>query len=375
MTASLRFGRIAGIPVGASWSALLIAGLIAWSLAGSVLPAEVPGLAPAAYWLAGLAGAGLFLGSLLAHEVGHAVVARRAGLRVRGITLWLLGGVALLEDEPATPGDELRVALVGPAVSLALAVAFGLVAVAGAVLAVPPAGGAVLAWLAVGNAALAVFNLLPAAPLDGGRVLRGLLWRRHGSRVRASVTATQAGVWVGAGLVAYGLLGTFTGWGIGTLWTALVGWFLMSAARQERDYAVVRSGLEGLRADQVMAPAPAAAPAWFTVDAFLRNYAEPWQAAALPLRSFDGHPAGVVTAAALAAVPPDRRHIVRAGDVAIPVPALVMVAPDQPVTDLPARLAAGRTVAAVVADGRLLGLITPADLARVAAGGHLRAGV
>jgi len=373
VTASLRFGRIAGIPVGASWSALLIAGLIAWSLAGSLLPAEVPGLAPAAYWLAGLAGAGLFLGSLLAHEVGHALVARRAGLTVRGITLWLLGGVALLEDEPATPGDELRVALVGPAVSLALAVAFGLAAVAGSLAALPAAAVTVAAWLAVANAALALFNLLPAAPLDGGRVLRGLLWRRHGSRVRASLTATKAGVWVGAGLVAYGLIGTFTGWGIGTLWTALVGWFLMGAARQERDHAVARSGLEGLRADQVMTPAPPAAPAWFTVDAFLRNYVEPWQAAALPLRSFDGHPAGVVTAAALAAVPADRRHIVRAGDVAIGVPALVMVTPDQPVTDLLARLAAGRTVAAVVAGGQLLGLITPADLARAAAGGRLRA--
>jgi Zn-dependent protease len=373
VTASLRFGRIAGIPVGASWSALLIAGLIAWSLAGSLLPAEVPGLAPAAYWLAGLAGAGLFLGSLLAHEIGHALVARRAGLSVRGITLWLLGGVALLEDEPATPGDELRVALVGPAVSLALAVVFGLAAVAGSLAALPAAAVTVVAWLAVANAALALFNLLPAAPLDGGRVLRGLLWRRHGSRVRASVTATRAGVWVGAGLVAYGLIGTFTGWGIGTLWTALVGWFLMGAARQERAHAVARSGLEGLRADQVMTPAPPAAPAWFTVDAFLRNYVEPWQAAALPLRSFDGHPAGVVTAAALAAVPPDRRHIVRAGEVAIAVPTLVMVTPDQPVTDLPARLAAGRTVAAVVAGGQLLGLITPADLARAAAGGRLRA--
>jgi hypothetical protein len=267
------------------------------------------------------------------------------------------------------------VALVGPAVSLALAAVFGLAAAAASVVGLPAAIVAVAAWLAVVNAILAVFNLIPAAPLDGGRVLRGLLWRRHGSRVRAAVTATQAGVWVGAGLVAYGLLGAFTGWGIGTLWTALVGWFLMSAARQERDWAVTRSGLEGLRADQVMTPAPAAAPAWFTVDAFLRNYVEPWQAAVLPLRSFDGHPAGVVTAAALAAVPPDRRHIVRAGDVAIGVADLVLLHPGQPVTDLPARLAAGRTVAAVVAGGQLLGLITPADLARAAAGGRLRAAV
>jgi Zn-dependent protease len=373
MTASVRFGRIAGIPVGASWSALLIAALIAWSLAGSLLPAEVPGLAPAAYWLAGLAGAGLFLGSLLAHEVGHALVARRAGLRVRGITLWLLGGVAQLEDEPASPGDELRVAIVGPAVSLALGVGFGLAAVALAVLGGPAVVVAVAGWLALGNAALALFNLLPAAPLDGGRVLRGLLWRRHGSRERASVTATTAGVWVGGGLVAYGLLGAFTGWGIGTLWTALVGWFLVTAARQERDHAVLRHDLGGLRADQVMTPAPAAAPAWFTVDAFLRSYVHPWQAAVLPLRSFDGGPAGVVTTAALESVPPDRRHLVRAGDVAVPMAELLLVAPGEPVTGLAARLAGGRGVAAVVADGRLLGLITPADLARAAAGGHARA--
>jgi Zn-dependent protease len=371
MTASIRFGRIAGIPVGANWSALLIALLFAWSLGGELLPAQVPGLAPAAYWLAGAAGAGLFLASLLAHEIGHALVARRAGLRVRGITLWLLGGVAQLEDEPASPRDELRVAIVGPAISLALAGVFGVAAAALSVVGAPALLVVVAAWLALGNVALGVFNLLPAAPLDGGRVLRGLLWRRHGNRVRAAVTATRAGVWVGTGLVAYGLLGAFTGWGIGTLWTALVGWFLVIAARQERELALLGGGLDrGLRAAQVMTPAPAVAPAWFTVDAFLRNYLEPWQAATLPLRGFDGHPAGVVTAAALYAVPADRRHIVRAGDVAIPMSALVLVGPDEPVADLAARLAGGRTVAVVVSGGQLLGLITAADLARAAGQGE-----
>ena len=364
MTASFRFGRVAGIPVGANWSVLLIGALIALSLATTILPAQVPGLAPAGYWLAAGLGAGLLLASLLAHELGHALVARRAGLRVRGITLWLLGGVAQLEDEPASPRDELRVALVGPGVSLALAVAFGLAAVGLAAAGVPGVIVAVAAWLAVGNAALALFNLLPAAPLDGGRVLRGLLWRRHGSRVRASVTATRAGQVVGAALIVYGLVGAITGWGIGSLWTALVGWFLTVAARQERDQAVLRPRFGGLRAGQVMTPAPVTAPAWFTVDAFLRTYVEPWQLAALPLRTFDNRPAGVVTVAALRAVPEARRHLVRAGDVAIPVADLVVVGPDQPVADLAGRLADGRTVAAVVAGGRLLGLITPADLAR-----------
>jgi CBS domain-containing protein len=265
------------------------------------------------------------------------------------------------------------VAVVGPAVSLALAVAFGLAAAALSVVGGPVLVVAVAAWLALANVLLGLFNLLPAAPLDGGRVLRGLLWRRHGSRVRASVAATRAGVWVGAGLIGYGLLGAFTGWGIGTLWTALIGWFLITAARQERDLAVLGHGLTGLRADQVMAQAPAIAPAWFTVDAFLRDYVEPWQATVLPLRSFDGQPAGVVTAAALYAVPRDRRHIVRAGDVAIPMSALLVVAPDHPVGDLAARLAGGRTVAAVVAGGRLLGIITADDLARATRGERPRA--
>jgi Zn-dependent protease len=373
MTPTLRFGRIAGIPVGASWSAVLIALLIAWSLAGQLLPAQVPALGPAAYGLAGAAGAGLFLGSLLAHELGHAVVARRAGLRVNGITLWLLGGVAQLEDEPASPGDELKVAIVGPAVSLALAAGFGVAAFGLGALGGPAIAVAVAVSLAVSNTVLALFNLLPAAPLDGGRVLRGLLWRRHGNRVRAAVTATRAGVWVGAGLVAYGLLGSVTGWGIGTVWTALVGWFLITAARQERALALLQSQAGGLLARQVMIPAPVTAPAWCTVDAFLRDYVEPWQATALPLRTVDGRPAGVVTAAALYAVPMDRRHIVRAGDVAIPASDLVVVAPEEPVAGLAARLANGRTVAAVVAGGRLLGLITASDLARATHGQPLAA--
>jgi Zn-dependent protease/CBS domain-containing protein len=364
MTASLRFGRIAGIPIGANWSVLLIALLIAWSLATTILPAQVPGLAGGVYWLAGTVGAGLFLASLLAHELGHALVARRAGLRVSGITLWLLGGVAQLVDEPASPRDELRVAAVGPAVSLALAAGFGLVA-AGLVLAGSPAVAvAVAAWLAVGNTALALFNLLPAAPLDGGRVLRGLLWRRHGDRLRASLTATRAGQLVGAGLIVYGLLGAVTGIGIGTLWTALVGWFLTTAARQERDHAVLRHGVGRLRAADIMTPTPVSVPAWFTVDAVLRDHVEPWRATALALHTFEGRPAGVVTTAALRAVPPVRRHLVRAGEVALPTSAVLVVGPTEPVADLAGRLGQARPVAAVVADGQLLGLVTPADVQR-----------
>jgi Zn-dependent protease len=373
MTASLRLGRIAGIPVGASWSVLLIAALFAWSLAGSILPGLVPGLVPSTYWLAAVVATGLFLGSLLAHEVGHALVARRAGLRVRGITLWLLGGVAQLEDEPSSPGDDLRVAIVGPAVSIALAVGFGVAAAALGLLGAPALAVAVLAWLAVGNVALALFNLIPAAPLDGGRVLRALLWRRHGNRARASVTAATAGQVAGGVLIGYGLLGALTGWGFGTLWTVLIGWFLVAAARQERDHAVYRGGLALLRVADVMTPTTALAPAWLTVEALLRDQAAGWHPAgapaAIPLRGFDGQPAGVVTVAALESVPPSQRHLVRAGDLAVPAWAVAVARPDEPASALLGRLHGGSGVAVVVAGGELVGVVTQAQVARAVAGG------
>jgi Zn-dependent protease len=368
MTASLRLGRIAGIPIGASWSVLLIAGLVAWSLAGGLLPTLVPGLVPSAYWLAALVATGLFLGSLLAHEVGHALVAQRAGLRVRSITLWLFGGVAQLEEEPASPRDDLRVAIVGPAISLALAVGFGVAAAGLALLGAPTLAVAVVGWLAVGNVALAVFNLIPAAPLDGGRVLRALLWRRHGNRTRAAVTAATAGQVAGGVLMAYGLLGVLTGWGIGSLWTVLIGWFLLGAARQEREQTVVLDGMAGLRVGDVMTPAQALAPAWFTVDAFLRDHVAAWRPGgtptAFPLRSFDGQPAGVVTVAALESVPPSQRHVVRAGDVAVPAWAVAVTRPDEPISRLVARLRGGSGIAVVVVGGELVGVVTRDDIAR-----------
>jgi Zn-dependent protease len=368
MTASLRLGRIAGIPIGASWSVLLIAGLVAWSLAGGLLPGLVPGLAPSTYWLAALVATGLFLGSLLAHEVGHALVAQRAGLRVRSITLWLFGGVAQLEEEPASPRDDLRVAIVGPAISLALAVGFGAAAAGLAVLGAPTLAVAAAGWLAVGNVALAVFNLIPAAPLDGGRVLRALLWRHHGNRTRAAVTAATAGQVAGGVLMAYGLFGFFTGWGVGSLWTVLIGWFLVGAARQEREQTVVRDGLAGLRVGDVMTPARALAPAWFTVDAFLRDHVAAWRPGgaptALPLRSFEGQPAGVVTVAALESVPPSQRHVVRAGDVAVPAWAVAVTRPDEPVSRLVGRLRGGSGIAVVLVAGELVGVVTRDDIAR-----------
>ena len=181
MDQNIRLGRIAGIPVGLNWSVLFVFGLLAWELADLVLPQDQPGHPVALYWIAGAVTTVLFFGSLLAHEAAHALVARRHGIAVRSITLWLFGGVSELEGEALTPDVEFRVAVVGPLTSFAVALAAGacsLLLHAGS--GSTPVVAAALGWLAWINLLLGGFNLIPAAPLDGGRILRAVLWHRSG---------------------------------------------------------------------------------------------------------------------------------------------------------------------------------------------------
>lgn len=237
MRTSIRLGRFFGIPVGLSWSVLIIAAVLTLSLGTALLPASAPGASGAAYFVAAAVAAVLFFASLLAHELAHAVVARRNGVRVEGITLWLLGGVARLGSEAKSAGAELRIAAVGPAASFALAAGFGATAFVADALLLPALVVAVFGWLALINAVLGAFNLLPAAPLDGGRILAGALWAGHGDPHRARVTAAQAGRVVGFGLIAFGVIGFLTPIPFGGPWTALVGWFILTTAAAEERHA------------------------------------------------------------------------------------------------------------------------------------------
>ena len=365
MLEGIRLGRVAGFPVAVNWSVLVILWLFTWSLASYSLPGAAPGHSMATYWLAGFIGALLLLGSLLAHELAHALTARRAGLAVTGLTLWLFGGVASLRGEAKTPGADFRIAAVGPATSLVLAAAFAGIGTTLDVFGLAGLPVSVVWWLAGTNLLLGVFNLLPGAPLDGGRILRAYLWRRHGDRVRAALGATRAGQVVAFVLIGLGLLEFLAGGGLSGLWLVFLGWFLLSAARMEETEVTTRQRLVGVRVGDVMSLDPRAAPSWLTVEEFIQRYVWGDRHSAYPVTGPDGTVEGLVTLAQLRGVPAEDRIHIRVRDVMIPLTAVPTATPDEPLYQVMERLTPRTGGRALVLDaGRLVGMVTSADIVR-----------
>jgi Zn-dependent protease len=362
--------RILGIPVGFHWSLLLIVGLLAAELAVGLFPGG------GALAVAGgvLLAAALFA-SVLAHELGHSVVARHEGVEVDGITLWLLGGMARLRSAPESAGAGFRIAVAGPLVSVGLAAGFGVAAFALDALMVPVAVVDGLAWLAFVNGVLAVFNLIPAAPLDGGRILAAALWAHHGDQWRAAATAARAGRIVGWGLVAAGVAAVALGDDSSGLWAMVLGWFVLTSAGAELRHATTRHDLSGTLVRDVMLPEPEVVPGWLTVDAFVTEYGPRFTGApghVLPVARWEGEVAGVVGASQLGAVPPDQRRTTRVMDVAVPMEQLRVARPEEPLADALDRPGVDRLVL-VFEGSRLVGIVRPVDVVRAVAGFVTRA--
>jgi Zn-dependent protease len=300
---SVRIGRLAGIPIGINPLWLLIVALITWSLGAAYYPDQVSGIAPVAAYALGLVSALLLFASIVLHELGHAVVARRRGVSIEGIDLWLLGGVAKLRGSPHRPEDELRYAAAGPAVTVAIALFFGLVVLllpAGT----PEALRALLEYQLFINATILVFNLLPAFPLDGGRILRALAWRRVGDMARATSIAATVGRGFAYGFIFLGLLAALQG-APGGLWLSLIGLFLALAGRAEEGAQQVRSALGGHQAGELMAFPAVTITADLTIDEAIRAFAR-YRYRSFPV--FDGNPVlGLLTIDRVEALPPAKR--------------------------------------------------------------------
>ena len=373
MATSIRLGRIAGVEVGLHWSLAIVFVLIVWSLAGQVLPEMVPGQPQPAYWLVSAPAALLFYASLLSHEMGHALVARRLGVKVDGITLWIFGGVARLRGDASTPGIEARIAISGPLVSFALAILFGAATFALDATAGPPLVEGGCAWLAGSNAMLLLFNLVPAFPLDGGRLLRAWLWRRSGDRYRPTSSAAWLGricafLMIGLGLLVLVVQGALSG-----LWLILLGWFLLTAARGEEAQVMMRGSLAGLRVGDAMTPDATLAPGWITVDEFMRTYVPVQRATTFPLKTFDGALDGLVTLAQLTQVAPEERLSRRVRDVGTGIDEVAKASPGEPVTSVLDRFSTSDESQMLVIDsGQLVGTLSPADITRALEGRRRR---
>jgi len=363
MKHSLRLGRVAGVPVGVHWSVLVIGALIGVSLGAVVLPEAAPGRPAVLYALTAAVAAVLFLGSLLAHELAHALVALVRGVQVRSITLWLLGGVAELEGEAPTPRHELETAAAGPLTSLACA---ALSFVAAVLLPGPDLVVAALTWLALMNAMLGVFNLLPGAPLDGGRVLHAVVWRVTRSRTRADRAAAIGGQALGMALIAFGIAEIFLLSWSGGLWILIIGWFLVSAAKGEYVAATARRGLGGVPVRDVVTGPPEVAPAWLTIEDFAAATALRSHQTAYVVVDFEGRPIGYLSLDAMAALSPRARAVTRVSDLTRPVPPDNVVTPDEEASVLVTkRPLPGQVVAFVVDGGHVVGVVTAADLNRM----------
>ena len=369
--AAVRLGSVRGIHIEANWSVALIFVLIAFGLATLQFPSVNPHQSALTYAIAAILTAVAFFASLLAHELAHSLVARRFGLRVEKITLWVLGGVSRLSGEVPSPRAEVWIAGVGPLTSLVLGgifigAAVGFAGTGPARASVPGVFETALAYLGITNVALAAFNVIPAAPLDGGRLLRAVVWWRTGDRVKATVWASRAGQVFGWAFIVGGVYAFFTTRQWTWLWFAFIGWFLAGSASAEAQQAVVTGQLRGIRVSQIMTPDPVTVPGSATVSDFLDGHLFRARHQGFPVIQDDRGVTGLVTVNRIRQVLPEERDRTRLADIACPLADVATAAPDDSVADLLPRLTACTDRRALVfRDGRLAGIISPSDIARM----------
>lgn len=360
---SVRVGKVFGIPVEVNLSWLLIFGLVAFSLATSYYP-SVPQARDAQGWVFGLLGivtALLFFMSVLAHELSHSLVVRAEGGHVEKITLFLFGGVAQMDDEPQSPGREFLMAFAGPGMSLLLSAGFFGLYIAAAFAGGPWWLWSPLQYLSAINLAVGLFNLLPGFPLDGGRVLRSALWAITGDVLKATRIASAVGQMIGWLMVASAVLGVLNG-RTDLIWLGLIGWFIASLAGQAYRQQYLRSRIEGVKVESIMTSSPEYVSGDITLDQLVQQHFLGSRHSRYPVM-VDGSIVGLVTLPDVKVVDRADWPYVSVADVTERDLGSLVVDAGDPVSDLIPGLAGDRPGALlVVRDGRLVGIVTRADI-------------
>ncbi|MBD0329335.1 MAG: site-2 protease family protein [Thermoleophilia bacterium] len=369
MTSSIRLGRIAGIEIGLNWSWLVVFALIVWSLSETVFPRQNPGLGDGQYLTMAIVASVLFFAALLAHELGHAVVARREGMEIDGITLWLFGGVAKFKGQFPSAGAEFRIAIAGPLVTLVIAAVLVAAALA---LDLPPGADGVVMWLGFINVILLVFNLLPALPLDGGRVLRSAIWHFRGDFTGATRAAAGVARAFAFLFIALGVLRFFMGDTVGGVWMAFIGWFLLAAASAEARFVAVRDALHGLRVRDLMVREPATVSPSLSLGRFMDDVVWSRRYTTYPVVD-DGHAVGLLPFRRVAEVPRAEWDTRRVADCMLSREHVPVLDEGEELADALAELSQSDVGRALVLEGdRLVGFLSRTDLARAVELGALR---
>lgn len=360
-TRRIKLFEISDIPIFVDLSWFLVVVLISWSLATSVFPSYYESESNSTYWAMGFAGAiGLFA-SILAHELGHSVVARSFLVPIRGITLFIFGGVAEMAKEPPSAKAEFWVAIAGPVVSLLISIGLLATYYAGES-ALPPALAGVLWYLGLINGILVVFNMIPAFPLDGGRVLRAILWHVKGNLGQATKVTAAIGSGFGLVLIGLGVVTLVSGNIIGGIWQALIGMFLRNAASSSYEQVLVRRALEGESINRLMHPHPVVVAESINLRELVEDYVYRYHFKMYPVVD-DGQLIGCVTTRQLQSIPREEWDVTRVGDVMMKCSVENTISPRQDA--LAALSQMNRTGASrlmVVNADQLVGIISLKDL-------------
>jgi Zn-dependent protease len=351
-----------GFEIRLDWSWIIIAVLITWTLAAGVFPATYPDLQPSTYWSMGVIAALALFGSIILHETAHAAVARRYGLPINGITLFVFGGVAEMEREPDSPGVEFLMAGAGPVASYAIALACYLAAAGSAGAGLPDPAVGVLGYLALINAVIATFNLVPAFPLDGGRILRAGLWRWKGDLRWATQITSAIGSGFGLLLVVLGVWRVLVGDFIGGMWWFLIGLFVRQAAQMSYQQVVVREGLRGVPVHRIMSRDPVTVPPSVSLAQLVDEWIYRHQYKMFPVVE-DGRLVGCISLREVKEVPRENWAETSVGSIMRSCGPENSVSPDQDALTaltMMHRTQNGRLL--VTEHGRLVGVVTLKDM-------------
>ncbi|HHP7230385.1 MAG TPA: site-2 protease family protein [Xenococcaceae cyanobacterium] len=359
---SFRLGSIYGFEISVDLSWFLIFFLILWSLSVSVFPTDFPELSDITYLIMGIVGTLLFFASIITHELAHSLVAKTKGIPVEGITLFVFGGISRTRMDAETPGDEFQIAGVGPLVSLILAGIFALIWWLGRSAGWTVAITGVARYLASINLLLAIFNLLPGFPLDGGRLFRSVIWKATGDLKKATRIASWGGQFFAYVLIALGFVQLFGGNLVGGLWLVLIGWFLANAAEMSYQQHLIRTGLEGVRAKEVMLESPETVPPDLSLQTLVDEYFLHRRYQAFPVTQ-NGHLVGIISLNQVKEIVREQWQKQTIAETMTPINDTVTVRLETPMTEVLQKMQDSKIQRVLVTrDDQLVGIITGGDV-------------